>query len=151
MIRHVCLFKQNKKHCVITSDVSKLCVTLFICEGREGEKTFYLSLFSWITGMKTKMFLIIFLGIIATLTSVSDGCDIGTSEVDNFNWTAVSASILRGFLKQRALKLLLGFIYHLWFHSLSLNRAYRIAYSGVIELFMDKYLLMVRKYSLFSI
>jgi len=45
------------------------------------------------------MLLIIFLGLIATLASVCDGCDVGTSEVNNFDWNQVSITVLTRFLK----------------------------------------------------
>jgi len=35
------------------------------------------------------MLLIIFLGIITKLASVCDGCDVGTSVVNNFDWNQV--------------------------------------------------------------
>jgi hypothetical protein len=40
------------------------------------------------------MLLIIYLGLIATLTSVSGDCDNGTQEVNDFNFTAVGISVL---------------------------------------------------------
>jgi hypothetical protein len=46
-------------------------------------------LFSGITGIKFKMLLIIFLGLISKLTSVSGECEIGTSEVSDFDWDKV--------------------------------------------------------------
>jgi len=55
------------------------------------------------------MLLIIFLGIIAKLTLVSGDCDVGTSEVNDFNWTKVSVRVLTGFLKQAALKTVASF------------------------------------------
>jgi len=47
------------------------------------------------------MLLIIFLGLIAKLTSVSDGCDIGPQNV-SVNWDKVRISVLTQFLKQAA-------------------------------------------------
>jgi len=35
------------------------------------------------------MMLIIFLGLIATLTSVCDGCDFGTTDLKYFDWDNV--------------------------------------------------------------
>jgi hypothetical protein len=63
--------------------------------------------------------LIIFLGLIANLVLFCDGCDIGTSYVDDYDFYKVGVRVLTGFLKQPVLKLLLGFIFHLW-----INRAY---------------------------
>lgn len=50
------------------------------------------------------MQLIIFLGLIAKLALVSGDCDIGTSEVDNFDFPKVGVSVLAGFLKQTSIK-----------------------------------------------
>jgi hypothetical protein len=44
------------------------------------------------------MLLIIVLGLIAKLTLVSDDCDVGTQEVDDFYWTEVGVRVLTGFL-----------------------------------------------------
>jgi len=40
---------------------------------------------------------------------VSGDCDVGTSEVNDFNWTKVSVRVLTGFLKQAALKTVASF------------------------------------------
>ena len=40
------------------------------------------------------MLLIAVLGLISTLTSVSGRCDVGTQEVNNFNFTAVGIGVL---------------------------------------------------------
>ena len=48
------------------------------------------------------MLLIIFLGLIAKLTSVSGDCDIGSSVVDDFDWNKVGVWVLTGFLKEAA-------------------------------------------------
>ena len=40
------------------------------------------------------MTLIIFLGLIATLSSVCDGCDVGNQDVQHFNWTKVGLTVL---------------------------------------------------------
>jgi hypothetical protein len=40
------------------------------------------------------MKLIIFLGLIATLNSVCDGCDIGIQGVEGFDWAEVGISVL---------------------------------------------------------
>jgi len=62
------------------------------------------------------MLLIIFLGLIAKLTSVSGDCDFGISEGKYFDWSKVCINVLTRFLKQEAFKLLLVFISYLWFH-----------------------------------
>jgi len=70
------------------------CNSLYsVCEGKEGNKTIYITLFSCITGMKTNMLLIIVLGIIAKLTLVSGHCDFGNQGMDDFYLTKVSISL----------------------------------------------------------
>jgi len=54
------------------------------------------------------MLLIIFLSLIAKLTSVSGDCVIGPQHV-NLNWNKVGISVLTQFLKQGVFNLLLGF------------------------------------------
>jgi len=61
------------------------------------------------------MLLIIFLGLIAKLTSVSDSCDVGISKVKDFDWTKVGIGVLTRFLQQE-LNLLLAFMFTLCFH-----------------------------------
>jgi len=50
------------------------------------------------------MLLIIFLGLIAKLASVSGDCDVGTQIVHNFHWNTVGISVVTRFLKQSAFK-----------------------------------------------
>jgi len=50
------------------------------------------------------MLLIIFLGLISTLTSVCHGCDVGNMDVKHFDWYKVGMSVLKRFLKQAAFK-----------------------------------------------
>jgi len=50
------------------------------------------------------MLLIVFLGLIVKLTSVCDGCDVGTSVMNNFDWNQVGIVVLTRFLKQSAFK-----------------------------------------------
>jgi hypothetical protein len=50
------------------------------------------------------MLLIIFLGLIAKLASVCDGCDVGPLEVNNFDFTKVGIIVMTRFLKQAAFK-----------------------------------------------
>jgi hypothetical protein len=59
------------------------------------------------------MLLIIVLGLIVNLASVCDGCDVGTSEVDDFDWNQVDISVNIRFLNHQLSILLLGFIFHL--------------------------------------
>jgi hypothetical protein len=48
------------------------------------------------------MMLIIFLGLIATLASVSCDCVVGNHGVRNLKWNKVGFSVLTQFLKQAA-------------------------------------------------
>ena len=50
------------------------------------------------------MLLIIFLGLIAKLTLVCGDCDVGTSVVDDFDFTRVGISVLITFLIQVTFK-----------------------------------------------
>jgi hypothetical protein len=75
-----------------------------LCEVKEGAKKIYIHLSSFFTGIKTNMLLIIFLGVIATLTSVSRGCDFGNLEQNNFDWYNVRITVLTQFLKYTAFK-----------------------------------------------
>jgi hypothetical protein len=45
------------------------------------------------------MLLIISLSLVAKIAFVCGGCDVGTSEVKNFNWTAVGITVSITFLK----------------------------------------------------
>ena len=58
----------------------------------------YTSLFLLITGIKTNMLLIIFLGLIANLASVSSECEDGTLKLNNFYLTKLGISELTSFL-----------------------------------------------------
>jgi hypothetical protein len=55
------------------------------------------------------MLLIIFLGLIAKLTLVSGDCDVGTSEVNDFDWNKVSDMVLTEFLKQAVVRIVAWF------------------------------------------
>jgi hypothetical protein len=59
-------------------------------------------LFSLIAGNKTKMLLIIFLGLIAKLALVCSGCDVGTTEVTNFNFPLVGICVLTRYITRAA-------------------------------------------------
>jgi hypothetical protein len=65
-----------------------------LCEGKEGEIKFTYHLFLLITGIRTNMLLIIFLGIIAKLTLVLSDCDVGPQDVKDFDFTKVGIYIL---------------------------------------------------------
>jgi hypothetical protein len=70
-------------------------------KGKKRQRQFTYHLFSLITGIKTKMLLIILLGVIAKLTSISGACDVGNQDV-NINWNRVGISVLTQLLKKTA-------------------------------------------------
>jgi hypothetical protein len=72
-----------------------------LCEGKEKQKEFTYHVFLGNTGIETKLLLIILLGVIAKLTTVSGDCVIGHQDV-NLNWNRVVISVLTQFLKQAA-------------------------------------------------
>jgi hypothetical protein len=59
---------------------------------------------------------IIFLGLIAKLTSVSGDCLVGTQDVKYFDWYEVCIREYTRFLKYTAVKTVACLIFHLWFH-----------------------------------
>jgi hypothetical protein len=78
--------------------------------GKGNTKEIYVHHFSpTITGIETKIMLIIFLGLIAKLTSVSSECVVGSQDVKNLDWNKVGVSSMIHFQKQAVSKLLLGF------------------------------------------
>jgi hypothetical protein len=87
-----------------------------LCEGKEGEIKFTYRLFSLTTGVKNKMLLVVFLGLIATLALVCADCDVGSWGVDNFDYNKVGIGVLIQILSHQLLKLWVTFIFHLWFH-----------------------------------
>jgi len=62
------------------------------------------------------MLLIIFLGLIAKLTSVSSDCDFGTGEVKYFDWYKVCISVLTRLLKEAAFKTTFSRLYFILFY-----------------------------------
>jgi len=62
--------------------------------GEKEERKLIYHFFKLITGIKTNMLMIIFWCLIAKLASVCDGCDVGTSEVNSFDWNQVSIFVL---------------------------------------------------------
>jgi hypothetical protein len=80
-----------------------------LCKGEDLAKTIYTSLVSRITGNKTNMLQIIFLCLIATLTLVSGKCDVGTQNMDDFDWTKVGVTLFTGFMKETTVEILFLF------------------------------------------
>jgi hypothetical protein len=48
------------------------------------------------------MLLIVFLDLIATLTLVSGECDVGTQNIDDFDYTKLGVRLLSGIVKDAA-------------------------------------------------
>jgi len=84
-----------------------------LCSLCVGKSKFKCHLLPLITGTKTNMLLIIFLGIFAKLAFVCGDCEVGEQEVKNFDFTKVGIIVSSRFL---FLKFMLVFVYHLWFH-----------------------------------
>ena len=64
----------------------------------------YITCFLELQELKTNMLLIFFLGLIAKLALYCYGCDVGTTDVNNFDWNQVGSIVLIGFLKQSVIK-----------------------------------------------
>jgi hypothetical protein len=93
-----------------------VCHCVYCAKGKKGQREFTYRLFSLITGIKTNMLLIVFLGLIAKLALVCDGCDIGTQRTEDFNFVKVGVIVLTLLLKQVSLKMSIGFLIHLCLH-----------------------------------
>ena len=72
-------------------------------KGKQWQRQFTYHLFSFITGIKTKMLLIIFLGLIANLTLLSGECNVGTVKLRDFDWNKVGVSVFTSFLWNKEL------------------------------------------------
>jgi hypothetical protein len=81
---------------------------------RKKERKFTLQFCPIVTGIETKMMLIVFLVLIAKLMTVSGDCGDGFQGVNNFTWNKVGIGVLILILKQADFNILLGFIFHLW-------------------------------------
>ena len=77
-----------------------------------GKRCFIFHLFSWITGIKTIMLLIIVLCLIAKLTLVCCHWAVGTLKLKHFGWTKVGRNVLTCFLLQTAVKFLRALIFN---------------------------------------
>jgi len=80
-----------------------------LCIVEKGANNSRYSLFLF-TGIRTDMLLIIFLALIAKLTSVSGDCDVGNLTQNNFDWDEVGINVLTWLLKEEASKTVV------WFH-----------------------------------
>jgi hypothetical protein len=78
--------------------------------GRERQRKFTYHFCPRIRETETKMMLIIFVGLIAKLTSVSGDCVVGSQDVKNLDWSKVGISGIIHFQKQAVFKLLLVFL-----------------------------------------
>jgi len=70
------------------------------------------------------MLLIIFLGLIATLTSGSRGCEIGPQSVKNFDFNKVCIIVLTQFLKQTYFKTAASVLYFIFIYIKNCSRDY---------------------------
>jgi len=70
------------------------------------------------------MLLIIFLGLIATLTSVSRGCEFRHQDVKNFNFSKVCIIVLTQFLKQASFKTAASVLYFIYIYINNCSRDY---------------------------
>ena len=81
---------------------SRCNITVLHCvhcaKGRKGQRQFTYHLFSFITGIKTKMLLIIFLGLIANLTLLCAECDVVTLKLKDFDWNKVGVGVSTSFI-----------------------------------------------------
>jgi len=78
--------------------IINVCQCVYCSKGKVWPRLFIYHSFLWITGFKTNMLLITFLGLIAILKSVSGDCEIGTKAMNNFNFTKVGICVLIWFL-----------------------------------------------------
>jgi len=78
----------DKIRCIITVPHGGHCA-----QGKERHRKFTYHFFPWITGIETKMLLIILLALIAKLTSVYGDCVVGPQDV-KLNWNKVGISVL---------------------------------------------------------
>ena len=67
-------------------------------KGRKGQRQFTYRLFSFISGIKNKMLLIIVLCLIANLTLFCAECDVGTLNLRDFDWNKLVVSVFTSFL-----------------------------------------------------
>jgi hypothetical protein len=75
------------------------CVSLYSVWSGKVKESLQNSFCSRVTRIETKMMLIVFLGLIAKLTSVSGNCGDGIQGVKNLNWNKVGVRVLTQFLK----------------------------------------------------
>jgi hypothetical protein len=105
-----CLSLPNKS-CGRTADASWLCVTVFTVQmGKKGQRIL-ISLVFVNYRKNFNMLLIIFLGLICKLTSVSGDCDVGIQEVKSFNYNKVGNIMLTRFVKQAVFKISAWFLH----------------------------------------
>jgi len=71
-----------------------------LVKGENGERQLTCHFLLFITAIKTNMLLIIFLGLIVKFASVCDGCDVGNSAMNNFDWNQVAIFVLTRVLKE---------------------------------------------------
>jgi len=79
----------ENKVCIITVPHCVHCA-----KGEKEERKLIYHFFKLITGIKTKMLMIIVWSLIFKLAWVCNGCEVGTSEVNNLDWNQVANFVL---------------------------------------------------------
>ena len=89
------------------------------------------------------MLLIIFFGLVATLTSGSGDCSFGTQDMNGFDFSRAGDGALAWFVEQTADNVSAWFDISFVVLLTNLNRSDQMEYVRIIEWFMNKYLLMI--------
>jgi hypothetical protein len=74
--------------------ITTLCHCVHCAKGKKGQRQFTYRLFSLIAGIKTNMLLIVFVGLIAMISSVSGDCVAENMTVTNLTWSQVAINRL---------------------------------------------------------
>ena len=69
--------------------------SIHCAKGKKRQREFTYQFFSCITGIGANMLLIIFLGLIINSALVSGACDVGTPNLNDFDWDRVGISVLK--------------------------------------------------------
>ena len=125
--------------CIITVRHSVHCAN-----GKKWQRQFTYQLFSLITGIKTIMLLIIFLGLISKLALSSGKCEHGNLKVKDFDWNKVGISVWHNLYNNQLFKLCLG-LYFIYGYIKGLSVEYIRMYIRVIEWSLNNYQLRIWK------
>jgi hypothetical protein len=91
-LQNVCLRLANTRF-VRTVNIT-VCYCVQYSVWNRGKENFHITYVSWISGIKINMLMIVLLGLIVKLTLFSGECELGTTKLQNFNWTKVSTVVL---------------------------------------------------------